>query len=487
MSYFVSPDLSYEALMRLLRRVDKREREEIARASLLYDNSTEPIKLASMNDDDIRSKERCWIPVDITSVIVDKIATALYGRSVSRTTGNAALDEALSYTWRNMPRTMLRVSKVASLVKNDTIGIGIQFPGRVKYLDYGAGNTVPLLDPDDPHGRPIGVIHEYFSDSRDVTSQITTYLTGSERNIKHIVEIITRHQRDEEGNITIPGIHILFEDGKRVVLEDEGYNVLGDFLGCVFWRSSDHPDDAMGRSDVIPLIKTLDGLNDLLCTANEKILWNVHSPIVTNIRTDPKGLRYGPGEMWALSGMGQGEFFKRLESDANISPIMELVHTIITLVHETSRVPSVATGDLEHIGNIASGRAFEIAMIPLSDLMKEKEVVAVNQEIELMAESIAKLAYHGYLDGLTTPSQYGNWLEPDTLKIMELMEGAKVEFEPITYPANKYEEITSITGAVNGNVMSLETGIKELHPRWDEKQITNEVELIDEPSNNESV
>ncbi len=483
MSYFLAPDLSYEALMRLLTQVDRRPLQEIERASLLYDNNTEPVITGAMNSSDVASRKRCWLPVALTSVIVDKIATALYGRGVRRTSGDEELDAILAPTWRDMGRVMLRVSKVASLAKNDVIGIGIRYPGVVKYYDYGAGNSVPILDPEDPHGKPIGVIHEYFSDTRDVDTQVQDSLRGH-KTVKHITEVVTRHQRDGAGDIIAPGIHVLFEDGKRVPLADGGYNVLGDFLGCVFWRGADHPDDAHGRSDVIPLIKMLDGLNDLICTAGEKIIWNVHSPIVTNINVEPGSLRYAPGEMWTIAGgLGSGEFFKRLESDPSITPVMELVNFIVNMIHETSRVPSVATGDLEHIGNLSSGRAFEIAMIPMSDLMKEKEAVAREQEIDLMGESIAALAYYGYLPpGWTIPSAYGEWEEPYAARIMEQTNQASIQFEPVSYPVDRSVLISGLVQGVNNGVMSREEAVSALHPGWSADAVQSELDAISEPS-----
>lgn len=477
MAINLSNELSYSALMKILNKNDKRNHIDIQRACLLYDNETVPDRTDAMTDTDYMNKQKAWSPVALTSVIVDKIAGALYGRPVSRTTGDEELDAFFKPIWADMGRTMLRVSKVASLVKNDIINISLRYPSRLKYGDYGIGNGVPILDPDDPHGRPIGLIYDYFTDTASIENQVNNYTSTNNKITNHIIEIVTRHQRDSQGNILIPGIHRLFIDGKLQALEDNGFNVLGDFLGAVFWRGSDHPTDAMGRSDIFPLINTLDALNNVLSTTHEKIIWNANSPIVTNVKGKLE-FRVAPGEIWQVNSGGASDWFKRLESDCDVSPLIEFADEIIRMIHETARVPSVAVGDLEHIGNLASGRAFEISMIPLSDLISEKEVCAIPQEKELMAESIAWASYYGYLDGYTKPSAYGNWNEPDCEKINQILEKANVEFAPIAYPHDTSETINSVSTAVDKGLMSKETAISSIHNQWDSEDVKKEIELI---------
>lgn len=470
MSLLISPDLAYGGLMDVLRSNDRREHQALARASQLYDNLTEPEWSNAMSPSDYQNKKRCWAPVALTSVIVDKIASALYGnRGVFRSTGDTTLDKILQPVWADMGRVMTRVSKVASIGGNDTVKVTSKYPSRVKYGDYGIGNVVPLLDPADPHGRPLGLIFEYLTGDMKVSDQIAAYMRPQKTSVHRVVEIVTRNVRNDDGEIIEPGVHRLFVDEREVNLGNGGYNPMGDFLGNVYWRSADHPTSPFGRSDIIPLIKTLDAINTTICLANEKLVWNVFAPIWTNVRGKIE-LRFAPGEIW--QAQQDDAKLERIDTDPDVTPVLDLVNFLVSMVHETSRVPSVSTGDLEHIGNLSSGRAFEISMIPLVDLLKEKEACAISQEKELVGETIAWMAYSGLIGGFTVPSPIrGLPPQPDAMKIAEIVDSTVIEFTPITYPHTATEQVQYISSAVDKGLMSKEEGIGLLHPTWDEGRI----------------
>lgn len=476
MSLFVAPNMVYDALIQLLAEQDKREMELLTEAAALYDNSTVPHRDASAAPLDYEYRKSAWTPAALAAVITDKIATGLYGRPVYRSTGNKNLDVYFTQVWDSMQRTMLRVSKLASMAANTVIRIRTSYPDRITLSDMGLGNCVPILDPDNPHGAPIGLIYAYYT--RTVADQVKDALGSTAgMSVHHVVELVTRHQRDERGKVVVPGVHLLFVDGERVPLPDNGYNTLGDFLGAVFWRSSDHPTDALGRSDIIPLIQTLNSVNELLTTTHEKVVWSVHSPVITNVAGNLE-FRYGPREIWQVTG--SDGFVKRLESDSDITSPLDFIRMLIQLIHETSRVPSVAVGDLEHIGSLSSGRAFEIAMTPLLDLVKEKEVCAIEQEKELMAETMAAEAYYGVIPGFVVSSEYGSWYEPDTVKIRTALSGAVVEFSAPQLPRDSAVVASTQTSLVSSKLSSRWQAIKEIHPDWSDEQISQELRMIDE-------
>lgn len=475
----LTPDMSYTALRNLLDSQDRRQQEDLLRAEELYNNATEPSKGAGMSTTDMAYRVDAWTPAALTAVIVDKVASTLYSRPVRRSTGNAAWDAALESTFKGMMRLMLRVSKLASIGGNTCIRLGWEWPGRVVYSDTGLGQAVPILDPEMPHTKPVGIIFDYTT--RTITEQIRAAIGKEMPGAVHICEVITRHQRDPKGNIVAPGIHLLFVDGHKVPLEDGGLNALGDYLGCVFWRGADHPTSAYGRSDIIPLMLTLDALNELLTTTHEKVIWSIHSPVVTNIRGKLE-FRLGPREVWQIAGggaAGQGEFIKRLEADHDINSPISFIKLLVQLVHETSRIPSVAVGDLEGIGAVGSGRAYEIALQPLEELTREKEMCAVEQELELMAETVAMMAYWGALPGLGQATEAG-WMEPNMLAISGQLLSATIEFAPLVYPRDEMAVASIRANLAASSLESKRVAIETLHPEWTVDQVETELAALQE-------
>lgn len=481
----LTADMTYEALRVLLDSQDRRDQAALMEAENLYNNGTEPKHNAGMSPLDIAYRADAWTPADLTAVIVDKIASTLYSRVVRRSTGQPAWDAALDATFKGMARLMLRVSKLASLGGNTCIRLGWEWPGRVVYSDTGLGQAVPILDPERPHSRPVGVIFDYTT--RTVPEQIFATLGKAMPGAVHVTEVVTRHQRDASGAIVAPGIHLLFVDGHRIPLEDAGYNTLGDFLGCVFWRGTDHPTSAYGRSDIIPLVHTLNALNEMLTTTHEKVIWSIHSPVVTNVRGKLE-FKMGPRQVWQIVGGGaasQGEFIKRLESDHDIASPLELIKLLVKLVHETSRVPSVAVGDLEGIGAVGSGRAFEIALQPLEELIREKELCAVEQELDLMAETVAMMAYWGGLPGLGVATPNG-WMEPDTAAITANLAEAVVEFAPIVYPRDEIAVAATRVSLSTAQLESKRVSLETLHPDWTPERIQEELDALQEAADTEN-
>ena len=475
----LTSDMSYEALRSLLDSQDRRQQEELAAAESLYNNATDPVQSASMSPQDLAYRKEAWTPAALTAVIVDKVASTLYSRAVRRSTGVPAWDAALESTFKGMARLMLRVSKLASIGGNTCIRLGWEWPGRVVYSDTGLGQAVPILDPEMPHTRPVGIIFDYTT--RTIPEQIQAAIGRERPGAVHVMEVITRHQRDPRGAIVTPGIHLLFVDDHRITLEDGGLNPLGDYLGCVFWRGADHPTSAYGRSDIMPLLKTLSALNEMLTTTHEKVIWSVHSPVVTNIRGKLE-FRYGPRETWQIQGggaAGQGEFIKRLETDHDISSPLALIKLLLQIVHETSRIPSISVGDLEGIGSVGSGRAYEIALQPLEELIREKELCAVEQELELMAETVAMMAYWGGLPELCSRTEAG-WMEPNMLAISSRMMEATVEFAPLVYPRDEMA-VASVRATLSAaSLESKRVAIETLHPEWTKQRVEDELAALQE-------
>ena len=153
---------------------------------------------------------------------------------------------------------------------------------------------------------------------------------------------------------------------------------------------------------------------------------------------------------------------------------MSMLDRMIGLVHETSQVPEVAVGDLEHIGSLSSGRAYEVAMSPLLDLVAMREEIYTQQELEVMELSIAGLAHVGKLKGYTKPA-FGIANMPDAEKIRKAMAGASIEFAPVKVARDDLTDAQVHSTRIASNYESEEQAIRATHPNWDDKKVLEEL------------
>ena len=481
MSLFESliPEITEGMIDNLIKTPEAAEWKELQKAQLLYDNALPPEYPASMNPESRSYRLRAWTPVAICGMIVDKIASTLYSRPVNRTTGDEGLDIAMASSWETMSRLMLRTAKIASIAGNAVIRLRPVYPNSIGYATLGVGDAYPILDPDDPHGAIIGIVYDYLDES--VLSQMSRGAGGASR-IVHVKEILTRHIRDKDGAITFPGIHARFENGLRV--GEGGYNPLGDYLDCVFWRGLEHPVDGRGRSDILPLLDTLQAMNESLTDAHELIQWNLW-PIIWTDAIDAE-IPYSPRTIVNIGDNARGDSAKleRLEWSGNQSGAWrEVFDRLATLMHETARVPAISTGDLSAVSALSSGRAYEIAMTPLMEANREREAMAVEQEKDLIETTVAMSAYYGYVDGLTVKNDYAEVQSPDKVAIRERLTNCAVEFAPVKLAKDQMAEAQIRSVLRGAGIESTEVAIRSLHPEWSDDQVIKELERVgaDEP------
>jgi len=484
MSYFESlvPDITEKIIDQLIKTPEVAEWKELQKVQLLYDNALGPEYPQSMSSESRAYRLRAWTPVAVCGMIVDKIASTLYSRTVNRTTGDEGLDALMTAgPWRQMGRLMLRTAKIASIAGNAVIRLRPVYPAGVGYATLGVGDAFPILDPDDPHGPVIGMVYDYLDES--IISQMSRGAGGG-GTIVHVKEIITRHIRDKEGAIVYPGIHARFENGDRIEIDDGGYNPLGDYLDCIFWRGLEHPVDGRGRSDILPLLDTLQAMNESLTDAHELIQWNLW-PIIWTDAIDAE-IPYSPRTIVNVGDNARGDAAKlqRLEWSGNQSGAWrEVFDRLATLMHETARVPAISTGDMSAVSALSSGRAYEIAMTPLMEANREREAMAVEQEKDLMETTIAMLAYYGHTEGLTDRNEHAEVQSPDMAKIRERMLNRSVEFAPVRLAKDKMAEAQVRSVLRGAGIESAEVAIRTLHPDWSDDQIIKELERVgeDEP------
>lgn len=468
--------ITAEMVEQIAREAENQDLEQLKLAQLLYDNATSPVFPPSMTTESKAYRKLAWTPIALTSVIVDKIATMLYGRTVNRTTGVEAWDDLLESPWKQLPRLMVRTTKIASIAGYSVIRLRPVYPSGLAYATMGISNASPILDPDDPHGAPVGMVYDYIEEP--IKSQLSRSLGGAS-DLIHVREIITRHIRDKDGKIIYPGLHGRLENGELVDTEDDGFNLLGDYLDCVLWRGSDHPTDGCGKSDVIPLLNSLTAVNEAMTDEHEAIIWNIW-PMLT-CDDENAEIFYTPRTVVKLGENAKGDPAKieRIGWSGSETNAWEtFFDKLMGLIHQTSRIPAISVGDLTNIGAMSSGVAFEVSMTPALDLTREKEVNAKEQEVELMETSIAMLAYYGKVAGFTERNKFTPTPQPDALKIHEAMADASVEFAPVKLPKDKMAEAQIRSLLRGASIESAETAIKILHPDWSDDQIADELKAV---------
>lgn len=370
----------------------------------------------------------------------------------------------------------MRLAKISSLCGFAAVRLSRKWTGEIKFITYGFDEVRPILDPEDPHGKPLGLVFDVLT--QDLPSWVNKAELKEMKGSYHFVEMITRHVRDDSGEIVEHGIYRAFVDDKEVTTPfPDSVNPLGDYLGAVYWRGLDHPFDPRGKSDILPLLAMLESINELMTDGKELLTWSIHSPIITNA-SGKLDWNYGPRSVFQIN-VTSGDtapFATRLASGSDsIKDLAVLLDILLDLLHQNSRIPSVAVGSLTGIGKASSGRAFEIAMTPAKELIAEKENVCIPQELNLMEEVVAKMIYHRDIPGETYA--FGDIQMPDPVALREIMATATVSFSPMAIPQESIAETR--TGEVAGGIKSREQAIREEHPGWDQTKIDEEIERID--------
>ena len=137
-------------------------------------------------------------------------------------------------------------------------------------------------------------------------------------------------------------------------------------------------------------------------------------------------------------------------------------------------MPEVAVGDLEHIGSLSSGRAYEVAMSPLLDLIAVRQVIYTQQELEIMELSIAGLAHVDRLKEYTI-TQFGISNMPDMKKIQDVMKGASIEFAPVKVARDELTDAQVHSMRISSGYESEEQAIRSTHPEWSDERVLGEL------------
>jgi hypothetical protein len=444
----------------------------------LYHASTLPEKPKTMSLDRWHEIEAAWVPVPLLKVIVSKIASMMYGRAVDRTSGSDEIDKLLEPIWTLQKRLMPKVCKSAGLMGDGALRITPDWYSGITLRWWDGRHINPIYDPNTLE--IVGMFYDVLADP--LSSQVNRLLGGS-GDVKDIKELVTKHIRDPlTGEILQEGIRARFVDGKPVPWDEstppelDGLNPLGDYLDCVFWRNDDAITGIRGASDAEAIAPLLNSINEMLVQGSMVIKYNAY-PVITTTAQFKKNPSVHAGKIFQLGTDGNGNpaTMGYLEWSQEMKGYMDMFNRLMSLVHETSQVPAVAVGDLEHIGSLSSGRAYEVAMSPLLDLISMREEIYTQQELEVMELSIAGLAHVDRLKGLTT-EQFGIANMPDAGKIKALMATATVEYAPVKVARDELSDAQVHSMRISSGYESEEQAMRATHPNWSDEKVLEELE-----------
>lgn len=476
------PDISRAMLDEVLENNDSRALAAMNLHAEYYRNDLKPDKPQEMSDDTYKDRLDAWIGVPLASMLVNTISAGLYNRDVDRTSGSDVFDKALEPIWQSMPNTMLQNARLASTVGDSVVRIMPDWQRGVRLVVWDGRHVVPLYNPEDPQ-EIIGLIYDYLADP--ISSQMAR-LRGGNGPVQDRIEIITKHIRNKTtGEIVLPGIRAKFIDDVRVPWslenpEHDAYNPCGDYLDGVFWRNAIDPFSARGMSDLSHLVPMLRGINESTTDARLLLEWFIYPIIWIDGEMDEQP-PYSHKAVWQLPTRANGQASQAgmLEWSQKLDGFRTHYEHLLGLIHECARTPAVATGDLSHIGELSSGRAYEIAMRPYLDMLQERERICEVQELELMRAMIALLAYQNKapFTGLTSPMGYG-FPQPDPLKIDKATEDADIAFSPLRLAEDANMTAQTHSTRIGAGYESTETAIRETHPDWPDDRVAEELERV---------
>lgn len=469
-----------QSVLRLRDKLRKLADYEVARIRQLCDN-TNPPNLPDDMSGDLKQEYRAeWIGLGLASVITGKLQSAMYGRTVARIIEGFEEDETLNKILKGWKRAAPSVYNRAIKYGYTVTRFFPDFRKGVVYGSYDPDEVTPIFNSETEELDPIGLIYYSKVNASDVPFEAPS-------NVKeaHVVEKITVNRRDRfTGDIIEQGIRrrwYSFDGGTiwhpwKYSDDDTGLNPYGDHLGAVLWRN-DVSDSNYGRSDVLPVSDLLQSISTTCTDLKLLLKWNVWP---TQYSTSPgfADLPYGWRQSYELEtdGSGNSPTVGQIEMNpASLESGMRFLRLLLQMMHESTSVPAIAMGDLEGLGNLSSGRALEVVMLPLSDLTLRRQELQTYQEEQAIREMLVVLAHskapkNDYevmtekVEGLTYPMAYDTKIS--------------VEFGQLGLAASSEDTVQYFTGLYAAGLISLYECVSGLHGDWNDKQILTEMDRI---------
>ena len=311
--------------------------------------------------------------------IVDKGVAFLFGKGIKFeiTEGEQTPEEIwLDDCW-NANRKMSLLQKLA--LAGGVCGTAFI---RIHYTPDMVYPKLILVDPE-----TVSIVSA-DDDVDEVIKYIETYpLVKEVDGIRKSISIRRIYERTENSlywNVT----EQRSESGGRFVMVDS-FLWAYDFPPIVHCQNLTQPFEVWGEPDLNESLKNAIENNDFIWSNTRKILRHHAHPktVAYGIRADSM-VETGVDKMLVVESPATEAKIENLEMQSDLASSLEFSRRQVEFIHELSRVPEVASGKVESVGQL-SGIALEILYQPLLEKTEAKRVTYGDMIIELNRRLLA--------------------------------------------------------------------------------------------------
>lgn len=333
---------------------------------------TTPPPLAATKKPDGKPDSTDDVPVNMSRLVVDEGVSFLFGKPVTFTVPKTAGDgaqETLDAIWQANRQPQI----LHDLALNGAVS-GHAFYKIIPATEPGAAPRVVVVDPSNV---------DMECDPDDVDTIVRYTITWT---IVRQGEVYQRRQ-----TITVNDV-----GGSWTIVDEESsadsmsWRVLDTTLWAYPWPPIGHcknlpaPNELWGTADLEPSVTGLDqSLRFLLSNLRRIIRFHAHpKTIASGLRA--KDLQTGPDGLLVLPSPESRIW--NLEMQSDLASSLEVYGRVKEALHQTARVPEVAAGKVDQVGNL-SGIALQILFSPLLQKTETKRVLYGH----MLAEACARL------------------------------------------------------------------------------------------------
>jgi hypothetical protein len=223
-------------------------------------------------------------------------------------------------------------------------------------------------------------------DHEDVTGYVVTFIPNSgleSRARRHLI------RREESGFWLITEQEATEDDWRTIDEEEWPYT----FPPIGHAQNLPSPHESYGMADLEPDVLDLcDGINRVVSNVNRVVRLYAHPRTWGKMIGDALNMNANPGAVIRLEHPDAE--LHNLEMSSDLSSSIDLYRRLVGALHETTRIPEVATGKLDSAGNLSS-LALRILYAPLLQKTESKRRT-YGQAIEQIF--MRALALRGYED-----------------------------------------------------------------------------------------
>jgi len=328
---------------------------------LYFGNHPRPLKVKSGQADDN-------VILNYARVIVDKGVTYLFGKEpafdLDESTERSPAEQWLDECWR-VNKKMLLLQKVAT--NGGVCGhafIKVQLPtvakGYPRLINISPEYVTVVTDPDD-----MSIIWRYRVQYPAVG------LRGESLVIRQVIE------RNESGRWTVLD-QVSVNDGQWQTRQQMIWPY--DWPPMIDTQNLPSANEYYGRADIEPDVLGINAAVNFVVSNWQRIIrYHAHPKSIikgataAEVRADVDATLVLPNP--------QADAFN-LEMTSDLSGAIELYNRLREALHETARIPEVATGKVDNIGQL-SGLALQILYGPLVELTEQKRLTYGDLLVEL--------------------------------------------------------------------------------------------------------